>query len=228
MEKQKPVIELELYLIRHGESKGNVPRDTQGLSAKDFHDPTLTEKGEKQAKALGKYFENIEFDDVYSSALRRTVQTATELINMQHKKQTLKILPLLTEAGVTADCETDFDTIHAINKDAVLADDYDEKLPLLCYTDADNEKELFKRGAMAINYLRSHYKNGEKIAVVNHAAIMTYLCFFCMGIKDNVPVFDLNFKNTGVTRIVFYKEGTNPYGDIVFDYINSTSHLDKI
>ena len=45
-----------------------------------------------------------------------------------------------------------------------------------------------------------------------------------MGLKE-VPSFDINFSNTGVTRIIFYKPGTNKYGDIIFDYINSTSHL---
>ena len=32
-------------------------------------------------------------------------------------------------------------------------------------------------------------------------------------------------KNTGVTKVTIYKKGTNKYGDIVFEFINDTSHL---
>ena len=36
---------------------------------------------------------------------------------------------------------------------------------------------------------------------------------------------DLDFKNTGVTKVTIYKKDTNKYGDIVFEFINDTSHL---
>lgn len=227
MEKQKPVKELELYLIRHAESAGNVPRDCDNISLKDLHDPVLTEKGEFQAKRLGEYLKNIGFDKIYSSALRRTVRTATEIIKKQPQEYKLEILPYITEAGISSEYVTDFDTIHAINPDAVIAEGYGADLPLLCYTDSTKEQaKLLQQGKKAFEYVRSRYTNGEKVAFVCHAAIMTYICFIAMGFQDAVPAFDLNFKNTAVTKIIFYKKGTNPYGDTVFDYINSTAHLE--
>ena len=36
MENTKPIIELELYIIRHGQSQGNIERNTDGLSPEDF------------------------------------------------------------------------------------------------------------------------------------------------------------------------------------------------
>ena len=41
-----------------------------------------------------------------------------------------------------------------------------------------------------------------------------------------VPVseFDIDFHNTGITKVVFYQKGTNKYGDIVFEYLNKTTH----
>lgn len=225
MEKQKPIIELELYLIRHGESKGNVPRESKELTPKEAHDPVLTEKGVLQAESAGEYLGNIQFDEIYSSALLRAVRTATEIINKQPKKQTLNILPLLTEAGVPSEYITDLDSVHSVNSTAVLADGYDPSLPLLCYNASSDEKGLFERAEKTLDYLRSRYKNGEKIALVSHAAFITFICFVCMGFKGSVPVFDIDFKNTGLTKIKFYKKGTNPYGDTVFEYINSTPHL---
>ncbi len=225
MEKQKPIIELELYLIRHGESRGNVPRDSASISLKEIFDPALTEKGINQAKLVGEHLKDVDFDMIYSSALQRTVHTASEIIKNQKRNHILQILPLITEAGVSPEYGTDFDFVRTINSDAVLASDCDSSLPLLCYTDSKDEKGLFDRADEAVKYIRSHHSNGEKVALVCHAAIMTYLCFICMGFRENVPVFDLDFKNTGITKIIFYKKGTNPYGDIVFDFINSTTHL---
>lgn len=227
MEKKKPVIELELYLIRHGESAGNVARDCNNISLRDMHDPILTAKGKLQAEAVGKYLANTDFDKIYSSALRRTVSTATEIIKRQPKEHTLEILPYITEAGIPSEYVTDFATVHAINRDAVIADGYGNDLPLLCYTDSTKEEEkLLQQGQKAFDYVRSRYTNGEKIALVCHAAIMTYICFIAMGFQKTVPPFDLNFKNTAVTKIIFYKKGTNLYGNTVFDYINSTAHLE--
>lgn len=227
MEKQKPVKELELYLIRHGESAGNVERDCENISFKDLHDPKLTAKGEFQAKTVGEYLKNTDFDKIYSSALRRAVHTATEIIKKQPEEHKLEILPYITEAGVSSEYVTDFDTVHEINPDAVLADGYNADLPLLCYTDsAKEESKLLEQGKKAFDYVRGRYRNGEKVALVCHAAIMTYICFIAMGFQNAVPAFDLSFKNTGITKIVFYKKGTNPYGDTVFDYINSTAHLE--
>ncbi|MBQ8015351.1 MAG: hypothetical protein IJ264_04090, partial [Clostridia bacterium] len=59
----------------------------------------------------------------------------------------------------------------------------------------------------------------------NHAAFMTFLVFSIMGFKKS-PIFDIDFHNTNITKVTFYKEGTNKYGDIVFEYINNTVHLD--
>ena len=101
MENTKPIIELELYIIRHGQSMGNIERNTDGLSITDLHDPRLTDLGKKQAIACGERFKNTEFDAVYSSALLRAVETATEIIKMQPSGKALKVLPYLTEAGVS-------------------------------------------------------------------------------------------------------------------------------
>ena len=33
------------------------------------------------------------------------------------------------------------------------------------------------------------------------------------------------YHKNNLTKVKFYKKGTNKYGDIVFEYINSTAHL---
>ena len=84
MENSRPVKELELYIIRHGQSMGNAGYpDGAVLTEKEKHDPVLTEKGIYQAQKAGEYLSNTEFDAVFSSAMLRAVQTATEIIGFQ-------------------------------------------------------------------------------------------------------------------------------------------------
>ncbi len=229
MEQEKNVVELEIYLIRHAQSNGNAGikvRETPTIQ--DMADPKLSELGISQAKALGEYLSDINFDAVYSSALFRAERTATEVINAQKSRQKLRILPLLTENGMGRDYEgASWEELHEINPDAALAPDLPEDTPLLCYSVKGDDKGHFERAKKTIEYLRSHHKQGEKICVVSHAAYITHVVFYLMGLPE-VPAFDINFSNTGITKIIFYKPGTNQYGDIIFDYINGTAHLNGL
>lgn len=226
MDNQKPIIELDLYLIRHGESMGNAGYGRDDLTIKESYDPYLTEKGTAQAIAAGELLNDTEFDTFYSSGLLRAVQTATEIIKKQPSEKELNILPLLTEVGVKPEYKgADIEEIREIWHKAKLADGIQPSMPMVYYSTFSNEDELFERAERTVEYLLSHHKNGEKVAVVSHAAFLTILIFWIMGFKDKDPVFDIDINNTGITRVIFYKEGTNRYGDIVFKYINSTSHL---
>lgn len=65
---------MELYLVRHGETLWNLEGRYYGHS-----DIALSEKGVAQARKLGQYFHNIEFDKVIVSPLKRAMDTAKEL-----------------------------------------------------------------------------------------------------------------------------------------------------
>lgn len=222
----KPVKELELYIIRHGQSMGNAGYGRDDLTIKESNDPYLTEKGIAQAQAAGKYLAETDFDAIYSSALLRAVRTATEIIKAQSSEKPLYIQPLLTETGVNPEYKgAGMEEICEICPTAQLADGLSENDPLVFHNPGSDEDGLFERAEKMISYLREKYKNGEKVAVVNHAAFMTFLVFRIMGYKKS-PIFDIDFHNTNITKVIFYKEGTNKYGDIVFEYINNTAHLE--
>lgn len=65
-------ITLQLYLIRHAESMGNIETDEEF----DRVNPHLSAHGEKQVTALGRRFDNVWLDAVYSSPLLRAGKTA--------------------------------------------------------------------------------------------------------------------------------------------------------
>ena len=225
MGENKPVVELELYLVRHGQSMGNAGYDKEELTLKESNDPLLTEKGLKQADLAGQYLKNIDFDHLYSSGLIRAICTADGILRYQKEKKPLNILPILSEVGISP--EYDGITVEEMKEfceTARLADGISEDAPRVYHSTFENESELFDRAKAVTEHMRSRYSNGEKIAVVAHAAFLTILIFYIMGFKES-PVFDISIQNTGITKVIFYKKGTNPYGDITFEYINETSHL---
>ncbi len=65
----------EFFFVRHGESASNANLGWMGATD---HDSLLTEKGVRQARALGKRFrgEGVRFDRAYSSTFPRAVTTA--------------------------------------------------------------------------------------------------------------------------------------------------------
>lgn len=223
MENIIPVKELELYIIRHGQSQGNAGFGGRtDLTETEMHDSVLTEKGVSQADKAGRYLCDDEFDFVFSSAMLRAVQTATGILKYQKKTRILNILPIVCEMGIPPEYNgVSMDELKQINSNSVLAPDVSSDSPMIYHT--DGEEDTFERAKVALEYLCSRYKNGEKVAVVSHAAFITYLVFSLMG-YDKAPLFDIDFHNTGITKVVFYKKGTNKYGDIVFEKIDDTAH----
>ena len=86
---------MELYLARHGETDYNAEYRYQGNGQYS----TLTPTGIKQAKALGKTLEHINFDAVYVSPLKR----ATDTVELVFGSKYQPILdPRLVEIGLGA------------------------------------------------------------------------------------------------------------------------------
>ncbi len=225
MENIKPVTELELYLVRHGQSKGNAGVFSKEDTEQELNDPHLTDLGILQAKKAGKFLSGIEFDACYSSGLIRTVQTANEIMNFQKEKKALNVLPIITEVGVREEYPgRKIENLREACETAVVADGFENAERLVVYSTHQEEEALYERATKAISYFRSHYKNGEKVLVAGHAAFNTIMIFHIMGFEKS-PVFDIDITNTGITHITFYKEGTNKFGDIVFESINDTRHF---
>ncbi len=65
---------VKLYIVRHAESEWNPIGRYQGLL-----DPGLSERGKRQANLLAKEFLSMDIAAIYSSPLKRTMDTATPL-----------------------------------------------------------------------------------------------------------------------------------------------------
>ncbi len=223
-------IDLELYIIRHGQTFGNLGKQMEGFSELDMHDAPLTPMGKRMAELLGERFENYAFDAVYSSGLRRALQTATEIVKRQPENgaHEIKILPLLSENGGKEEeyPGLTFSQAKEFFPHATLADGYTENDRMISFTSGWNDAQQLERAKKAIAHIRAHHGNGEKVAITAHAAFNTFLCHALMGLDPEAVIFDPHFLNTGVTKFYLFKEGTGRYGiDVVLACLNDLSHL---
>ena len=223
-------IDLELYIIRHSQTFGNLGKSMEGLSDFDYKDVPLTPKGQRMAELLGERFRNYAFDEIYVSGMRRALQTATEITKRQPENgvHQIKIHPLLSENGGNEEFwpGMSFEQAKELFPHVTMADGYSESDRLISFTAGWSDAQQLERAKKAITYVRDHHGNGQKVAIVAHAAFNTFLCHHIMGLDPDAVIFDPHFLNTGVTKFYFFKKGTGRYGiDTVLAYLNDLSHL---
>lgn len=231
MSDKTPVVEMELYIVRHGQSctniKGGYGIPEEELTRDQWINPPLTDLGKHQAEQLGEYYKDVKFDAVYASPLRRATMTAyTAVMINECSKKNVYTMPWLIECGIAEDYSAvTFDELKAEFNGSILAPEGVDVSGYLVNGDGENDAAHRVRARNVLSYLRDRYKNGEKIMVVAHGAFNTDLFLHAIGAEDT-RLFDPAFANTSVTKIIFYKEGTGPYGfDIELCYSNSTAHI---
>ena len=74
-----------IYVVRHGQTDWNLEGRFQGRI-----DIPLNEKGKSQAKKTKEKLEGIKFDKVFSSPLKRALETA-KIITEKKKKRNINI-----------------------------------------------------------------------------------------------------------------------------------------
>ena len=221
----EPVIELELYLARHGESRSNAGIGDQ-TDVRGWEDPPLSEKGERQARLLGEFYARMEFDCILSSGLDRAIQTAGEVALRQKRVNTVEIHPAFTENGTSER--------FGVKTMAEIREKYPFAVPAFgtdpagsfVYTETDppDERRL-ERGHEALTYLRRRFHSGEKVFLAAHANFNTFFILAALG-QPVFPGFDVAFMNTGVTKFIFYAPGTGRWGeDTHIIWHNSCAHL---
>ncbi len=81
-----------IFLVRHAESTWNDNKKIQGQK-----DPPLSEYGKREAKLVAKRFKELTFGEVYSSPLKRALDTARAIVG---KKADIRIDEGLLEIGL--------------------------------------------------------------------------------------------------------------------------------
>ncbi|MBQ8227532.1 MAG: histidine phosphatase family protein [Clostridia bacterium] len=221
------IIKFQVYLVRHGESMGNIGHNGKtDVSFVDREDPALSHDGERQALLLGKRFEEYPLDFVFSSGLRRAVSTANEVIKTQPENgaKEIEIIPELSETGVPEDYYGFTLPELQQNYPVKLAEGLNSERMIVASKGTDDYWNL-ARAEKIWEYLHNRFNSGEKIMLTAHGCFNTSMFLSALKIPPQTG-FDMSFSNTGVTKFIFYQQGTGRYGDdIILSYHNDLSHL---
>lgn len=199
-----------VYTVRHAQSAGNLRRVFQGRL-----DTGLSDYGKRQLAPLAKRFEDIHVDIVYSSPLRRALQTAQAIRNACH-----------------ASLETD-DRLIEIDGGAYQGKRYEELAVLFPESyhawvnhagtfeapDGESMRQVYQRMKDAVcDLVRKN--EGKTIVIVSHGcAICNLMCFAHSEGVEHVCLSGCS-QNTAVSRIDFDE---NLHPKVVFE--NDVAHL---
>lgn len=180
-----------LIIVRHAEAEGNVNRVFHGWT-----DSEITEKGHVQARLVAERLKNMDIDVIYSSSLKRTLQTAAYIAKA-------KGLPVIRTDKLKEINGGEWENMPWDVLPKKWPEEYDSwenkphihKMPR-----GESMKEFQNRIVEEFKYIINKNK-GKNICVVTHGtAIRSLMCFFyhcSLEEMINFPWYD----NTSVTII---------------------------
>lgn len=204
------IVKTRLIFVRHAEAEGNHSRIFHG-----FTDSEITEKGHIQAKRLAERFKDIDVDVLYSSSLKRTLQTAKYISDV--KKLAILRTDKLKEIN-GGDWEGQY--WHELSEK--WPDEYDtwehnpgvHKMP-----NGESMSEFQKRLVDEVINIINNNK-GKNICIVTHGtAIRALMCYFY---GHNIEkMIDITWHDNTSITIVSYDDDK-----FIIEVEGDTIHLD--
>lgn len=197
---------LDLWLVRHGESKWNAQKRTQGQHPSPKND--LTELGKQQAKALKQRLELESFDLIYSSDLPRAIQTVkicfsdAEIIQDERLRE-------IKRAGLAGKTHEERTTEERALLAFIKQDRYANRPP-----NGENHQDVMDR---VQDWMAGLPQKGS-VLVITHGGVIRAVIAQLIR-YENARFFDL--VNTGITRLNLSDEKTR------IICVNDYAHLNK-
>ena len=195
---------LKLYIVRHGETEWNVIKRFQG----QLNTP-LTEKGMEKLKEIGKNLENVLFEEVYTSELERTVNSAEIILNenrgYKNKKMELKKLAELNEVHFGVWQGLKYEEVFLKYPEEANNYFYNVKNYKAENVKAENLKDALERFLRGINKILDNHKSGN-ILIVTHGTVFEMF----INYVGNSSIFDIDERTlmgNGDYKIFSYEDG---------------------
>lgn len=201
---------LKLYIIRHGETFGN-------LNGDGFSETDLTLKGERQIALLGERFKDENIDKFYVSPLVRAVKTANA-VREYHKNIPIIVDSLLLEKGTAPDyIGLPDEEIKKLCSDAEI----NHRIPL----GEENDEKAYCRAKEIIEKIKAENDFESTVVIIAHGTFNSYLVLAALDFpfKEN---FNFSHVNTGVSLVQTIKE--NDVIKTKLKFLNDYSHLDEL
>jgi len=183
----------KLIIVRHAEAMGNIIREFHGWT-----DSGITEKGHIQAKQVAERLKDVPIDVIYSSSLKRAIQTATYIAKVKElpiiSRDDLKeINGGLWEGMAWTDLAKTYPEEYVI---------WEEKPHIHQMPEGESMKDFQQRLVNAVSVILDREK-GRNVCIVTHGtAIRALMCWFMdYGLEDivKIPWYD----NTAVTVVEY-------------------------
>jgi broad specificity phosphatase PhoE len=200
----------ELILARHGETVWNVEKVYRGRT-----DVNLDEVGIKQAELLGRHLSNWELEAIYSSPLRRAIDTANSIARYQ------KIGIHIAEGII----DFDYGEWQSLSEQRVknlyptLHDEWHNNPHKVRMPGGESLEDVKKRAIKVVNDVLSEYQGS--VVLVSHRVVNKVLICFLLGL-DNSYFWDIKQDVGGIT-IFNYVDGR-----FVLTRHNDISHLKEL
>lgn len=202
---------MRLIFVRHGATEWNVAGRYQGQT-----DVPLSEKGRAQAAAVGKRFESIPVDVVYSSPLQRAYDTARAIAEP-------KGLPIHKVEGIK---ELDFGEWDGLTKEE-LEEKFGEAFiryriePFHYPMSGEGTLNRAKlRVGEALEEIKEKYRHTDKtVVVVAHGGILKLAVFYLLDMSSRLYRC-IELSNTSLTVIDVEEDRC------ILRVLNDTYHLE--
>jgi broad specificity phosphatase PhoE len=199
-----------LILVRHGETVWNVEKIYRGRA-----DVNLDEVGIKQAELLSKYLSNWELEAIYSSPLRRAIDTANIIARYQ------KIGVHIVEGLIDFDYgewqslpEQEAKRLYLTLHNEWHNNPHKVKMP-----GGESLEDVRRRAIEVVNDVLSKYQGS--VVLVSHRVVIKVLICSLLGL-DNSHFWNIKQDVGGIT-IFNYVDGR-----FVLTRHNDTSHLKEL
>lgn len=201
---------IKLYLVRHGETDGNVQQWYQGST-----DVPLNEKGRGQARCLSRFWQDVHIDGIYSSTLSRAKETADIIAEPHH----LKVVP---DAALREVSFGEWES-HTYREIA-------EKWPgeieafyasggTMRARGGESFQDVTDRIVPRTKEILSQHHDGDTVVIVSHGASIRCLLFGLLGLELG-RIWCFQQYNTAFSVIEYYGDKN------VMTLLNCTQHLE--
>ncbi len=183
-----------IFLVRHAESTWNRLKKIQGQK-----DPPLSPYGRKEANLVAKRFKGLSFEAIYSSPLKRALETARIIAG---KKAKIQVEQDLREIALG---DWEGKSLSQIRKKFGEAFDRwairPTRVPI---PNGEDFKSFVRRVRKTLRSIEHRHKDGNVLVVCHGGVISTYVTFVLNLTPDDV--WCVTVKNGSVT-IVEVKDG---------------------
>lgn len=206
--------ETTLYFVRHGETEYNRRRVMQGRRINS----SLNRTGQRQAEALARRFSDVALDAIYTSSLKRTIETVAP-ISAIHRDAVVHSLRDLDEMS------------WGVYEGRPWSDELEEMLDDMYsrwgrgefdfpVEEGESILDVQKRGLLATEQIVAEHA-GETVLIVTHGRFLRVLLstILDLGLER---MNEVDHANTGVNVL------THCDGAYSSSLLNCTAHLDVV